>query len=421
MLRRAEDDLEGYLTKAQQIINAVRDRGDDALVDFARQFDQAQISKDQLLVTEEEFADAEKQLSSEIKASLEYAADGIRAFHIRQKPARDWLHEFRPGVMAGERITPLDSAACYVPYGKGSFPSVALMTTIPATVAKVPKIMLLTPPTSSGKVDPATLFAAQLGGAHLVVKAGGAQAVAAVAYGTQSVPRCLKFEGPGSVWVSAARRLLADRIDSRLPAGPSESIVFADQSANPELAALDLLIEAEHGPDSSAFLVTCDAEIAQVVLATLPKYLKMMDDPSRDYAATVLGGATGGVVLADNIEQAYEFINDYAPEHLQIMSTEPEQHLEHITNAAEILLGQWTPGSIANYLLGPNCVLPTAQSAMVHSPLGVHDFCKRSSIARLDKEGYRQLAKHTQRLAHYEGFSAHANAVSQLREEVIDS
>ena len=420
LTRRAEDELGEYLAQTQQIIAEVRDRGDEALVDFASRFDQAKLSKDQLRVSDEEFAAAEQQLEPEIKATLEFAADSIRAFHIRQMPSCDWLHEFRPGVFAGERVTPIDSVACYVPRGKGSFPSVALMTSIPAAVAGVPQIVLLTPPDHTGQADPATLYAARLGGSHMVIKAGGAQAVAAAAYGTASVPKCLKFEGPGSPWIAAARRLLADRIVSRLPAGPSESIVFADSTANPKLAALDLLIEAEHGSDSSALLVTCEASLARDAMEAVTSFMEKMDTPYRNYAADVLGGDSGGIVLADDLSQAYDFINEYAPEHLQIMSTQPEQHLQHISNAAEILLGQWTPSSIANYLLGPSNVLPTARAAKVHSPLGVHDFLKRHSIMRVDEQGYQQLAEHTGRFARYEGFSAHANAVSLLRKEIAD-
>jgi histidinol dehydrogenase len=294
------------------------------------------------------------------------------------------------------------------------------MTAIPATVANVPEVIVLTPSGPDGKVDPATLVAAKLSGVERVFKAGGSQAVAAAAYGTQSIPVCRKIVGPGSPWLSAAKRLLAGVIDPGLPAGPSETIVFADSSANAEVAALDMLIESEHGNDSSAFFVTCDEALAKAVVAAIPKHWDNMSATLAEYSSNVLSGSSGGVVLAPNIQSAYDFINDYAPEHLQILSKEPYQHLDHIRNASEILLGEYAAGTLANYMMGPNCVLPTSGAAYTCSPLGVQDFLKSASIGHVTSKGFAELANRVHKFATYEGFDGHANAVSSLRTDALN-
>ena len=279
----------------------------------------------------------------------------------------------------------------------------------------MPNAIILTPPGSDGKVDPATLVAARLAGIERVYKAGGAQSVAAAAFGTATIPRCAKFVGPGSPWLVAAKRLLAGRIDPGLPAGPSETIILADESVNPLIAALDMTIESEHGADSSAFLVTWSRTIAEAVRAAIPTYWDAQNETLAGYSANVLSGSSGGIVLAETKEDAYRFINEYAPEHCQVLSKHPHEHLAHIRNASEILLGEYAAGSIANYLMGPNCVLPTSGAAKTHSPLGVHDFMKTCSVGHVTSNGYAQMAPHTYRFARYEGFDGHANSVSPLR------
>lgn len=415
LLTRSEADLGPFLERAKPIIEAVRAEGDAAIARFARDFDRAPVEADKLMATEAEFDAAFAELEPEMIETLRYSADNIRRFHDAQMPPEMWMKEIRPGVLVGERATPIDSVACYAPRGKGSFPSVTLMTTIPATVAKVPNAILLTPPGPDGRIDAATLVAARLGGVERVYRVGGAQAVAAAAFGTASIPRCMKIVGPGSPWVVAAKRLLSDRIDTGLPAGPSESIIFADDTANGRIAALDLIIESEHGPDSSAFLVTTSREVAEAALAAIPDYWAQMSDLRVGFSSTVLGGTSGGIVLARSLEEAYGFINDYAPEHLQVISKAPLEHLGHIRNAAEILLGEFAAGSIANYMMGPNCVLPTSGWARTHSALGVRDYMKFSTIGQMTRTGFDEMAPHTHRFATYEGFDAHANAVSGLR------
>ena len=417
LLRRTEDDLSFFTARVDPIIEAVRRDGDAALARFAAEFDHAEnVSPDAILATKAEFDAAFDALDPELIDVLGYAADNIRRFHEHQKPEPLWMTEIRPGVHVGEKTTALETVALYSPRGKGSFPSVTLMTAIPAVVAGVPNPVILTPPGPDGQIDPATLVAARLAGVARVARAGGAQAVAAAAYGTASIPKCLKIEGPGSPWFVAAKQQLAHLIDSRLPAGPSEVIVMADRSANPDLAALDILIESEHGSDSSGFLVTWSRALAEAAIARIPDFLAQMSDERVGYAMDVLSGTNGGVVLADGPEQAYQFINDYAPEHLQILSTDPDAHLPHITNASEILLGHYAPGSLANYMMGPNCVLPTSAAAKRHSPLGVADFVKSTSIGRVDADGFAEMAPKTEIFARYEGFDAHANAVSSLRQ-----
>jgi len=415
LLTRTEDDLDRFLEGAAPIIEAVRWEGDAALVRFAREFDKAEIDEDGIAASKADFDDAFAALDPDMIRTLEYAADNIRRFHEAQRPGEMWMKEIRPGVMVGERFAPIDSAALYSPRGKGSFPSITLMTAIPAVVAGVPVPIVLTPAGPDGRIDAATLVAARLAGVERVYKAGGATAVAAVAFGTQTVPRCCKFEGPGSPWVVAAKRLLQGRIASRVQAGPSESIVLADETADPRLAALDLLIEAEHGADSSAFLVTWSREVAEAARAAVPEFWREMGKQRIAFSSAVLGGTSGGIVLARSPQQAYDFINDYAPEHLQVLSKAPFEHLANIRNASEILLGEHAPGSIANYVMGPNAVLPTAGAARFSSPLGVHDFLKSSSVGHITAIGYREMAPHTHRFARYEGFDAHANSVSDLR------
>jgi len=364
LLSRAEDDLQPFIEGVRPIIQAVIKEGDAALARFAREFDGAEsLQADQLMATKQDIDSAFDKLDSAMIGTLEYAADNIRRFHEAQRPPEFWMKEIRPGVLVGERATAIDSVACYSPRGKGSFPSVTLMTAIPAVVAGVPAPMILTPPGPDGHVDPATLVAARLAGVEQVFKVGGAQAVAAVAYG--------------------------------------------------------MTIESEHGDDSSAFLVTWDRQLATAIANAIPHYWGHQNDTLATYSSTVLSGQRGGVVLAPTKEAAYQFVNDYAPEHCQVLSKHPYEHLAYIRNASEILLGEHAAGSIANYMMGPNCVLPTSAAARTHSPLGVHDFMKTCSVGHMTASGYREMAPHTHRFATYEGFDGHANAVSDLRDKAF--
>jgi histidinol dehydrogenase len=418
-LKRTESDLGPYLEKVAPIIAAVAEEGDEAVARFTRQFDKAPVTADKLAATPEDFVRARKSLASEVVDAISFAANNITKFHQDQKPEEMWLHEISLGAFAGDRITAIPSVACYVPRGKGSFPSSVMMTCIPAKVAGVEKIVVITPPGPDGNIDDATLVAAEAAGVTQVYKCGGAQAVAAVAYGTATIPGCVKIVGPGSPWVVAAKRLVADLIDTGTPAGPSEAIIFADGTVDGRLCALDLLIEAEHGADSSAWLVTHDPEIADVALKALPQFLKEMSPERVAYAEAVLKGPQGGIMLCPNVESAVAFINDYAPEHLQIMSREPMAWLGSFKHAGEILLGEYTPSTLGNFVLGPNHVLPTGGWAKTASALSVFDFMKRTSIGHVTRVGYEALARQARIIAKYEGFDAHANAVSEMRNKFL--
>lgn len=419
LLKRSETDLSGFIEKARPIVEAVRDEGDAALVRFGRELDKAAVSAGTLKVTEAEFDAAFKTVAAEVVEAIRFGIENIRVFHEEQKPEAMFLKEIRPGGFAGDRFTPIRSVTLYIPRGKGAFPSVTMMTAVPAVVAGVPELSIVTPPTPDGSVDAATLVAARIAGVETVYKCGGAQAVAAVAYGTETVKPALKIVGPGSPWVVAAKRLLAGVIDPGLPAGPSEAVIFADDTVHGGLAALDLLVEAEHGPDSSAYLVTHSRRVAEEALAALPGHWARMTEQRVAFSQTVLCGPHGGIVLTPSVEESYRFVNDYAPEHLEILSTDPFSHLGRITEAAEILMGPHTPVTIGNFGLGPNAVLPTSRWARTYGPLSVTDFVKRSSIGYVTAGAYETFAKHARTLAKYEGFSSHYNAVSEMRDAYL--
>jgi histidinol dehydrogenase len=419
LLKRSEANIAPFIDKVRPIIEAVKNEGDVALARFAREFDKSPVNPDAIAATPKDFDDALVRLDQEVLKALEFAVESIRKFHTDQKPEEMWLHEIRPGAFAGDRFIPIQSVACYVPRGKGAFPSVVMMTTIPAVVAGVKEICIVTPPGPDGKIDDATLVAARLIGVDRVYKCGGAQAVAAVAYGTQTVQKCVKIVGPGSPWVVAAKHLLADIIDPGTPAGPSESIILCDETADGRLAALDLLVESEHGPDSSAFLVTNSPKVAQDAIAAIPGYWDKMGAQRVGFSSTVLGGTNGGIVLTQTFDEAIAFVNDFAPEHLEILSSEPFNHLGRIVNAGEILLGNHTPVTLGNFVLGPNAVLPTNGTAKTASPLSVFDYMKRSSVGYVTAAGYAPLAQKARILATYEGFEAHANAVSEIRDGLL--
>ncbi|HQX84131.1 MAG TPA: histidinol dehydrogenase [Aestuariivirga sp.] len=419
LLRRTESDLKPFIEKVKPIIDAVRTEGDRALSRFTEKFDGALVEESAIAATPEDFDRAHRELEADVREAIVFAAANIRKFHELQKPEASWSAETRPGLHAGDRTTPIASVACYIPRGKGSFPSSVLMTCIPASVAGVEDICIVTPPGPDGRIDAASLVAARAAGVSKVYKVGGAQAIAAVAYGTKTISRYVKVVGPGSPWVVAAKRLLADQIDTGTPAGPSEAIIFADETTDGRLAALDLLIEAEHGDDSSAFIVTTSRDVADAALAAIPTYWHRMSAQRVNFTKAVLISSRGGILLAKDAAEAMAFINDYAPEHLQILSKEPRKYLPMIKNAGEILLGEHTPSTLGNFVLGPSHVLPTSGWAKTFSALSVHDFMKRTSIVEVTAQAYPELARHAAVIARYEGFDAHANAVSDLRKKLL--
>jgi histidinol dehydrogenase len=414
LLRRAEVAIDELIEYVRPIVRAIRERGDEALIEFMQRFDHVQLTPDRLRVSQKEIEQAHDLLNKDVHTAIEQAVRNVRTFHERQMPQEQWFTQVAPGILAGEKITPISSVGLYVPRGKGAFPSVMYMLATPASIAGVPRIVVCTPPDANGNVDPASLVAADLCGVHEIYRVGGAQAIAALAYGTSSIKRVHKLTGPGSPYVSAARRLLYGTVDVGLPAGPSEAIVLADSSADPELIARDLLIEAEHGPDSSSLLVTDSRALIEAVLKLLPQKIAALPEPRQSFCRAGFESekGTGGLVLAESMRVAIEFVNEYAPEHLEVHVREPFAILADLKNAGEILLGPYTPISTGNYSLGTNAILPTGGFAHTFSCTTVFDFLKRTGIGYVTAEGYEQLRETTRKLAEFEGFPSHADAVT---------
>jgi histidinol dehydrogenase len=409
---RSETDISLIREQVRPILEAVRVEGDKSLVKFTQQFDKVNISGRPLEVTQEEIEKACDALPEAVRNAVDAAADNIRRFHEAQLPDEIWFKDVAPGVLAGEKITPISSVGLYVPRGKGSFPSVMLMLAIPAVVAQVPEVVVVTPPSPDGGVDDATIYAAVTCGIKRIFRVGGPHAIAALAYGTQSVPRVRKILGPGNAYVSAAKRELYGRVDVGTPAGPSESIILTDGSVSPAIVAGDLLIEAEHGPDSAALLVTTDPSTAQAVARLLPGLIEKLPPERRSYCEKVMAGY-GGIVVAADMQQAIAFVNEFAPEHLEVLVGDPFAILPQLRNAGEILLGRHSVITLGNYCLGVNAILPTGGFAHTFSCVTVFDYLKRTSIGFVTAEGYARLAPIAKTLADYEGFPAHANAIAQ--------
>jgi histidinol dehydrogenase len=396
-----------------EVVAAVRERGDEAVLEYTRRFDGVNLADTGLSVTPEEFEAAEGLLGDDVKEAIRYAVANIRSHHEAQRPAADWMKQIRPGITSGERWTPIASAGLYVPRGKGSFPSVMAMLSVPASVAEVPRVVVCTPPGPDGEVDPACLYAAGLSGIDEVYAVGGAQAIAALAYGTQTIPRVEKIVGPGNRYVTLAKRLVYGQVDPGLPAGPSESIVLTDDSAEPEGAARELLVEAEHGPDSAALLVTTSKELADRVEQLIPGLAQELPDWRRAFVEEVLSGY-GGIVVAEDLDDAIAFSNEYAPEHLHVIVRDPYRVLGRLEHAGEVLLGPNTSIAFGNYAIGLNAILPTGGFARGYSCVGVDDFMKRSSFAHVSDEGVPEIGRAAVTLARYEGFPAHANAAEYV-------
>ena len=414
LFARSGQDIEESVPRVRPILEAVRARGDAALVEYSRTFDGADISGLPLRVGDDEIDAAERGLDAGVKDAIRACAGNVRRCHEAQLPGPMELREIRPGVRAGERATPIPSVGLYVPRGRGSFPSSTYMMTVPAHVAGVPRIVVVSPPDASGRCDPATLFTARLCGAHEIYRVGGAQALAALAWGTEAIRPVVKLLGPGSRYVAAAKRLLAGVVDTGLPAGPTESAIIADGTADPVLVVLDLLIEAEHGSDSQALLLTPSETLAREVARLLPVYLAKLPEPRRTFAADTLAGY-GGIVVTADIAEAAGIANELAPEHLQIATADPLATLPLVRHAGEVLLGQHTPFSLANYAVGVNAVLPTGGAAKAWSALSVRDFMKWTSVAWVTGEGYDALKDQAIALADYEGFPAHALALRERK------
>ncbi|MDD4689424.1 MAG: histidinol dehydrogenase [Eubacteriales bacterium] len=412
VLKRSEADITEIMNVAKEVSDDVRKNGDEAVLRYTEKFDKVKLESDKIKVTQEEINAGYDRLDSKTKEAIAYAANNIRTFHARQLPEEMWFTEVDKGLMVGEKSTPIVDVCLYVPRGKGSFPSVMLMLSLPAIVAGVERIVVTTPPNEKGEVDDAILAAAKICGITEIYKCGGIQAVAAVAYGTETIPKCHKIIGPGNAYVTAAKRVLANYIDVGTPAGPSESIILADEKADPKKVALDWMIEAEHGPDSAALLVTHSRELVDEVIKIVEVQLTKISDKRRDFVTTNFN-TYGGVILTKDLQQSIDFTNEYAPEHMEVMTEKPFDILPMIKNSGEILLGDYTPITLCNFLLGPNAILPTGGNAKTVSSVSVFDFIKRSSIGYATKEGFERVRDYASIIARIEGFDTHALAVEE--------
>lgn len=416
IMRRAQADLREIEPVVDEIVSAVQERGDAALIEYTAKLDHAELRPGDLRVSPAEFDEAEKRIDPGLRAAIEQAISNIEAHHKRQLPGPGWMGELSPGVISGERVTPIPSAGLYVPRGKGSFPSVVMMLSIPAVLAGVPRIAICTPPGPDGTVDAASLVTARLCGVEEIFKVGGAQAIAAMAYGTETVTKVDKIVGPGNRYVAAARRRVYGSVDPGAPAGPSESIILCDDTADPEVAARELLVEAEHGPDSAALLVTDSLRLADAVMSVVPGLVANLPEQRRQFCETVLGGF-GGVVITASVAESLSFVNDYAPEHLRVIVCQPFEVLHQIVNAGEILLGDRTSIAFGNFVIGVNAILPTGGFARSYSCVGVEDFLKRSSFAYVSSEGAAVIGPAAVELAQYEGFPAHVQAAAHAQRD----
>ena len=397
------------LAGVRDIISAVRDKGDEALLDFCHRFDRVKLSG--LRVSSEEFENAHAQLDARAVAAIELAIGNVRCFHEPQLPATIAV-ETMPGVSCKRINQPLDSVGLYVPAGTAPLPSAAIMLAVPAAIAGCPTRILCTPPRPDGTADPSVLVAAQRAGISDVFKAGGAQAIAAMAYGTESIPRVLKIFGPGNAWVTAAKTLVSSDPDGAaidLPAGPSEVLVIADDQASPEFVAADLLSQAEHGPDSQVLLVTSSAAFAARVQDNIDEQLPALSRAS--IAAESLNHSH--IIVTASIDTAIAVSNEYAPEHLILQVENDQDVLAKVRNAGSVFVGRWAPESVGDYCSGTNHVLPTYGYARSYSGLGVDQFMRQMTIQELTREGLESLADTVVTLAELEGLDAHAAAVTR--------
>jgi histidinol dehydrogenase len=409
VLRRpAQRDAAGLLERARQIVDDVRARGDDALREYTERLDGVRLES--FAVTEQEFADAGAALTDEQQQALEKAIETVTRFHELQTLPALRL-ETAPGVVCERMTVALEAVGLYVPAGSAPLPSTALMLAVPAKIAGCPVRVMCTPPRPDGTADPAVLVAARLCGIRKVFKLGGAQAVAAMAYGTASVPKVVKIFGPGNSWVTAAKQIVAQDADGAaldMPAGPSEVLVIADESARPAFVAADLLAQAEHSPDAQVLLVTVSRHTAEACVAEVARQLAEL--PRREIAAQSI--AESRVLLVPNITTAMDVCNRYAPEHLILQVTSPRHLLPLVRNAGSVFLGAWTPETMGDYCSGTNHVLPTYGHARAYSGLSVIDFVKRITVQELTADGLRHLGPTARTLARLESLDAHANAVS---------
>ena len=410
-IKRSEQDVNNVLDIVSDILNNVRENGDEAIKSYTEKFDGVLI--DDLKVSDEEIKEAYDTLDDSLLTALKNAALNIEKFHKKQIPS-EWNIEVNPGITAGQIVRPINSAGCYIPGGRAAYPSSILMTVIPAKIAGVEKVVCVTPPQNDGKILDAILVAADIAGADEIYKVGGAQAIGALAFGTESIPSVEKIVGPGNIFVTAAKKLVYGQVDIEFPAGPSEVLILADDTAIPKYIATDILAQAEHDPNASCFLVTDSEKLANET----DKIVKQLTEvaPRREIIVESLS-KSGKIIITDTFEEAIHVTNEYAPEHLIISTQDDDETLSNIKNAGSIFLGAYSPVAAGDYGSGTNHVLPTGGGAKMYSGLSTEAFIKKPTVQRITKDGLKELAKTSIPIAEYEGFFAHANSFKTRLED----
>jgi len=408
LLKRSPNQYREYSERVEEILNEVRERGDAAVFEFTKRFDKAEITKETIRVTQEEIAEAYERLPERTIEVIRKALVNIRAYHEKQR-RNSWFDAQPDGTILGQKITPIASVGVYVPGGKAAYPSSVLMNVIPARVAGVERIVMVTPPGADGRVYEGTLVAAKEAGVTEIYKVGGAQAIGALAYGTGSIPKVDKIVGPGNIYVALAKKAVYGHVSIDSVAGPSEILVLADETANPTYAAADLLSQAEHDELASAILITTSAELAEKVNAEVERFAAQLG--RRGILEKSLENY-GYILLADTMEDAIDTVNEIASEHLELLTKDAFTVMTKIKNAGAIFIGEYSSEPLGDYFAGPNHVLPTNGTAKFFSPLEVDDFIKKSSIISYSREALEPIHEDIIDFAKAEGLTAHANSIA---------
>lgn len=408
LLKRSPNQYEEQTARVAEILETVKKQKDKALFDYTEKFDHVRLTEQTIRVTKEEIRQAYEKLPQDVLEVIKKAAANITAYHAKQKQY-SWFDSEPSGILLGQKVTPLASVGVYVPGGKAAYPSSVLMNVLPAKVAGVERIVMVTPPASNGSVYEGTLVAAHEAGVTEIYKVGGAQAIAALAFGTESIPKVDKITGPGNIYVALAKKAVYGHVSIDSVAGPSEILVLADETADPRYVAADLLSQAEHDELASAILVTTSKELAEQVNAEVGRLVPCLS--RADILKKSLDNY-GYLLIAETMEDAIDTVNEIASEHLEIMTKDPFRVMTEIKNAGAIFLGPYSSEPLGDYFAGPNHVLPTNGTAKFFSPLSVDDFIKKSSIISYSKEALQQVHEDIIRFAEAEGLTAHANSVA---------
>ena len=408
LLKRTTDDYGEQELVVKEIIKNIHDNGDSALFEYTKKFDKADINASNVKVTDAEIEEAYGLVDGDLIDVIRKAIKNIKDFHELQK-RNSWINTYENGSVLGQRVTPIESAGVYVPGGKAAYPSTVLMNVLPAKVAGGERIIMTTPCNAEGKVYPTTLVAAKEAGVSDIYKVGGAQAIAALAYGTESIPKVDKIVGPGNIFVAIAKRLVYGHVSIDSIAGPSEILVLADETATAEYVAADLLSQAEHDELASATLVTTSEKLANEVSEWVDKFTAEL---SRKQIIQKSLDNFGNIFVAGNMADAIDATNEIAPEHLEILTANPWETMTHVKNAGAIFLGEYSSEPLGDYFAGPNHVLPTNGTARFFSPLGVDDFIKKSSIICYSEDALKAVHTDIEKFAKAEGLTAHANSIA---------